>query len=50
MEDLREPSLPRQANVAEGLIKASDRTPIHLCVGTVAAMQPHHGGLISESG
>ena len=38
-----------EADVDECLIEAGDRPMVHLLMRTVAAMQPHHSGLIAEA-
>jgi hypothetical protein len=37
----------REAGVLEGLVEAGDRSPVHVVVLAVAAVDPHDGGLVT---
>lgn len=50
MQHLREVTVLGDADIAERLVKTRDRPTVHLLVGPVAAVHPHHRGLIAVSG
>ena len=47
VQHLSEPVVAGETDVDQCLIKAGDRTTVHLLVRTVAAMQPHLRGLVA---
>jgi len=47
VQHLSEPLVAGETDVDQCLIKAGDRTTVHLLVRTVAAMQPHLRGLVA---
>ena len=48
MQRLPEGLVRREAAVLKGLIEAGNRSPIHLLMRSVAAMEPHDGGLVAK--
>ena len=47
VENLPEPLVTIQTDVGERQIEASYRPKIHLVMGAIPAVHPHHGGLVS---